>query len=205
MKYTKEILEPLVKRSKSWKDFIENKLGLVYCNGSKQSFYKILKKIDINYNHFSDTRLKKSSKYKNEELFTTNSIIDRTIIRSRIIKENLKEYKCHNCGCSEEWLGKKMPLILDHQDGIRDNNELNNLRFLCPNCDSIQSTYKNRNKFRPNTKQKIYENIKLQLEKQNIKQNKNSKIIEQILNSNINFTEYGWRIKMGKILNLSPQ
>ena len=85
-KYTKEILEPLVKRSKSWKDFIENKLGLVYCNGSKQSFYKILKKIDINYNHFSDTRLKKSSKYKNEELFTTNSIIDRTIIRSRIIK-----------------------------------------------------------------------------------------------------------------------
>ena len=37
------------------------------------------------------------------------------------------------------WDNKKLPLILDHKSGNRDDNRTENLRFLCPNCDS-QST-----------------------------------------------------------------
>ena len=39
-----------------------------------------------------------------------------------------------------------MPLILDHINGINNDHKLENLRFLCSNCDSIQDTYKGRNK-----------------------------------------------------------
>ena len=37
-----------------------------------------------------------------------------------------------------------MPLILDHINGINNDNRIENLRFLCSNCDSIQSTYKSK-------------------------------------------------------------
>ncbi|WP_296683441.1 hypothetical protein [Flavobacterium sp.] len=63
-----------------------------------------------------------------------------------IVKNNIIPYICDECKCDDNWRGKKMPLILDHKNGIRDDNRLDNLRFLCSNCDSIQDTYKGRNK-----------------------------------------------------------
>ena len=45
-----------------------------------------------------------------------------------------------------EWCGKPMPLILDHINGINNDNRLENLRFVCSNCDSQLDTYKSRNK-----------------------------------------------------------
>lgn len=63
-----------------------------------------------------------------------------------IIKNNIIPYICDECKCDDNWRGKKMPLILDHINGVRDDNRLENLRFLCSNCDSIQDTYKSKNK-----------------------------------------------------------
>lgn len=67
-------------------------------------------------------------------------------IKNFIIKNNLLPYKCHHCGCDDNWMGRKMPLILDHINGINNDHKLENLRFLCSNCDSIQDTYKGKNK-----------------------------------------------------------
>lgn len=63
-----------------------------------------------------------------------------------IIKNNIIPYHCDICKCDDNWMGKKMPLILDHINGNRNDNKLENLRFLCSNCDSIQDTYKGKNK-----------------------------------------------------------
>jgi hypothetical protein len=38
------------------------------------------------------------------------------------------------------WCGKKLPLILDHINGNNRDNSPNNLRYICPNCDSQLST-----------------------------------------------------------------
>ena len=73
-----------------------------------------------------------------------NSI--RPLLKRFIIKHNIIPYICDECKCDDNWRGKKMPLILDHKNGIRDDNTLNNLRFLCSNCDSVQDTYKGKNK-----------------------------------------------------------
>jgi hypothetical protein len=53
-------------------------------------------------------------------------------------------YKCSCCGI-DEWNGKELILEIDHIDGIPDNNEPKNLRFICPNCHSQTDTYKGKN------------------------------------------------------------
>lgn len=44
-----------------------------------------------------------------------------------------------------EWQGKELVLVLDHINGIHSDNRLNNLRLLCPNCNSQTSTFAGRN------------------------------------------------------------
>lgn len=80
-----------------------------------------------------------------EHIGTYNNSI-RVPLKRFIIRNNIIPYLCNECGCDDNWRGKKMPLILDHINGVRDDNKLTNLRFLCSNCDSIQDTYKGKNK-----------------------------------------------------------
>ncbi|MDX1284262.1 MAG: hypothetical protein R3182_04590 [Draconibacterium sp.] len=80
----------------------------------------------------------------NEQCFVENSTYPRHRLKERIIKQNLIPYECEKCGNDGHWLGEKMPLVLDHKNGVNNDNRLKNLRFLCSNCDSILPTYKNR-------------------------------------------------------------
>ena len=65
-------------------------------------------------------------------------------LRLRLLREGLKEHKCENCGLSE-WVGCKIPLELDHKDGIKQNHTWGNLRLLCPNCHALTPTYAGKN------------------------------------------------------------
>jgi 5-methylcytosine-specific restriction endonuclease McrA len=69
----------------------------------------------------------------------------RASIRKIIIKDNLIEYKCLECNI-QTWNNKSLSLHLDHINGIGNDNRLENLRFLCPNCHSQTETYTGRNK-----------------------------------------------------------
>jgi len=47
---------------------------------------------------------------------------------------------------ADNWYGNPITLIVDHIDGKSNNNNISNLRIICPNCDSQTSTFKARNK-----------------------------------------------------------
>lgn len=55
---------------------------------------------------------------------------------------------CALCGLPATWQGKPLRLVLDHVDGDSTNNRRDNLRLVCPNCDSQLPTFKSRNRGR---------------------------------------------------------
>ena len=68
----------------------------------------------------------------------------RNCIRGYILES--QNNKCAICGLSTEWNGKELHFVLDHIDGDAANNHKENLRLICPNCDSQLDTYKSKNK-----------------------------------------------------------
>lgn len=80
-----------------------------------------------------------------EMLLKDNCRHTRTVLRRCILKNNLLPYKCSICGLTE-WNGKTLSLELDHINGKNNDNRLENLRFLCPNCHSQTTTYGSKNK-----------------------------------------------------------
>lgn len=67
-----------------------------------------------------------------------------------------QEHKCAICGMKDEWNDKPIIFVLDHIDGNADNNDRDNLRLICPNCDSQLDTFKSKNKNSARAKYRIY-------------------------------------------------
>jgi hypothetical protein len=65
-------------------------------------------------------------------------------LRKRLIAEGLKDHRCEQCRLAT-WNDRPIPLELDHANGRRDDNRLENLRVLCPNCHAQTNTYRGRN------------------------------------------------------------
>jgi hypothetical protein len=85
-------------------------------------------------------------KYPLESVLVENSTYARRALKKRLRAQNLIKYECAICGSDEMWHGKIMPLILDHINGVNNDNRIENLRFVCSNCDSQLPTYKSRNR-----------------------------------------------------------
>lgn len=80
-------------------------------------------------------------KKTDKEYFCENGTVSRHSVKKRIIRNNLIPYECADCGIKDIWNNKKISLQLEHRNGIPNDNRLNNLCFLCPNCHSQTDTY----------------------------------------------------------------
>lgn len=94
-----------------------------------------------------------------KDILKENCKHQRIVLRRYIIKNNLIPYKCAICGCTE-WQGRTLSLELDHINGINNDNRLENLRFLCPNCHSQTSTYGSRNQQLNNSEYDISDELR---------------------------------------------
>lgn len=75
-------------------------------------------------------------------------------LKKIIIKE--QDNKCMICGMTDIWNGKELHFVLDHINGDATDNTRDNLRLICPNCDSQLDTYKSRNTGKSTRKYKPY-------------------------------------------------
>jgi 5-methylcytosine-specific restriction endonuclease McrA len=145
VEYIENNLRQVVLKCKTYREVLQ-KFERNTSGASYKSLHRYLKKWNISTSHFlnrSELMINNKGIYSrktNEELFCINDV-SRTIIKRRIIEENLIEYKCKICGQDEWWYGKKISIILDHINGINNDNHLENLRFLCPNCNATLETH----------------------------------------------------------------
>lgn len=75
------------------------------------------------------------------EVMTEGSRYSRKNLKRRLYSEGLKERRCEICGQGEIWMGRRMSLVLDHVNGVRDDHRLENLRIVCPNCAATLETH----------------------------------------------------------------
>jgi 5-methylcytosine-specific restriction endonuclease McrA len=126
-----------------------NKLGLKAAGGNYRTFDRFVKKNNIDTSHFTGMVWSKgktlSPKRDIEEYLSGGVKIQSHKLKLRLLKENIFESKCSICNLSE-WMGKSIPLELDHINGNHDDNSLENLRIICPNCHAQTDTYRAKNK-----------------------------------------------------------
>lgn len=84
------------------------------------------------------------NKKQYSEILCENSTFPRGHLKKRLLKDGLLDYKCDVCGISK-WRNKSISLHLDHINGVNNDNRLENLRLLCPNCHTQTKTYGGRN------------------------------------------------------------
>ena len=77
-----------------------------------------------------------------EELFAAKSVKTQGAVRKRF-SEKFPADKCSNCGLTD-WLGQPISFDMDHINGDNQDNRLENLRWLCPNCHRQTPTFGSR-------------------------------------------------------------
>lgn len=123
------------------------KLGLRPAGGNHSLFRRYVDEIwKIPTDHFDPVAARLSGFRRIrpvplEEVLVEGSTYSRKALKNRLYEAGLKERRCELCGQGEVWHGRRMSLILDHVNGVPNDNRLENLRIVCANCAATLSTH----------------------------------------------------------------
>ena len=146
-KYTEQQLREAVKSSTSVRQVL-GKLGLKEAGGNYSSTKRKISQAAIDTSHFTGKGWNKGKKLgpkRTVEEMCASRTTQSNRLKGRLISEGYKEHKCEVCGITE-WNGRPTPIELDHIDGDHSNNQLYNLRIICPNCHAQTDNYRGKNK-----------------------------------------------------------
>lgn len=129
----------IVEESSSLTECLYN-LGYNAPSGSVSQLVKQrIVQLNLDISHFSNNSLNKVKRTP-ENIFVENSTAVQSTLRRYYKNGNYSEYKCSICGQVPFWNGKELTLILDHINGKNHDDRLENLRWVCPNCNQQLDT-----------------------------------------------------------------
>lgn len=143
-RYSQAELRTAVAASLSWADALR-RLGYCPTGGNWRTLKKRTSELGISTDHFDPYAAARARRANRplplEEILVEGSTYSRGRLKRRLYETGLKQRRCELCGQGELWRGKRIGLILDHANGVRDDNRLENLRIVCPNCAATLDTH----------------------------------------------------------------
>jgi hypothetical protein len=148
-----EEFKQIIKDSHSIGEATE-KCGIINKGRNYQTIHRRIKIENIDCGHFVSnfdkiSRRGKGSLIPLEKVMVENSNYSRKSLKKRLLKLGMLENNCSLCGISPIWNKINLVMILDHINGIFNDNRIENLRLICPNCNSQLDTHCGKRNRRP--------------------------------------------------------
>ena len=151
--YNYDILSKHVQESSTLSEVL-TKLSIRNAGGNFQTLRNKIAEYKLSTSHFDPAKARIENSYAKritnglsyEEVFCVNSKASRGSVKLWL-KRLGRLFACEldGCGITENWQGKKMSLILDHINGTYNDNRIENLRLVCPNCNATLDTHGGKN------------------------------------------------------------
>ena len=182
-KERKKFYSDLIKTSFSLRE-VCLKANIVVTTGNYNTLKRIIKEEGIDISHFKRQNGERKEPRPIDYYLTENSLISSFKLKNKLFKEKIKERKCECCG-NTEWMGKPIKLELHHINGVNNDNRIENLQILCPNCHTYTDNYGGKNQ-KMNIKDK--NNVLIEKEKINVD------FLQSLLKENGNIKEISDKI-----------
>lgn len=127
-------------------------MGVPVTRNSRRHLAAAIDRLEIPTDHLAKSRAADGGNHHGggrprrplHELLRPETDTTTSHVRRRLAQEGIFPLRCQQCG--RAWWGEqRIPLELDHADGDRRNNRIDNLRLVCPNCHALTLTYRGRN------------------------------------------------------------
>jgi 5-methylcytosine-specific restriction endonuclease McrA len=149
--WTEDMLKEAVQSSFSFRQVL-CKLHLRGAGGNYDQIKKYIREYDLKTDHFRGRSWNKGlhrigkPRVPLSVILKEGSLFQTFKLKKRLFAAGLKSQYCEECGWAKETEDGYLPLELDHINGDRHDNRLENLRILCPNCHSLKPTHRGRNR-----------------------------------------------------------
>lgn len=145
--YSKDELQKLLDESNSYADLLR-KLEMSEHGANRTTLKKVIDEYNLDLTQISRNReMEQLGNLKRiwktiplENILKKDTSYTSAMLLKRLFVEGYKEKKCERCGIVN-WMGEEITFHLHHKDGKHNNNELENLQVLCPNCHSQTENY----------------------------------------------------------------